>query len=371
MNRLDLNDIPLPPRLSSVVDHAIKNARDGMPVARRGFHRRYLIAVAVGLVGLAVVCFSVPPVTAAIADFFSSLRGTSLENDSRTNIVENGFTAPAPAGSQSIATIHGYQLSLENYYLDADEIGLEFALSGPELDSPWDMVSLPNLALEITNASGVRQVWQGTDILDGAVLTRVGENRYDLVVVLGFRSPIDTTAKDMHLSFDGIQTFAPLAMEDEKALLKDSIAGPWVFDTRIDKKFAQAETVTYRVVDPEAALEHGIVVQSVEVRPSVTRIELAIDYSKNDLADEANVREASAPGFKHKIDFMNTDISLQAGEKIYGFGSSDIIQEEGDIVYCWREVGSMYFDSTATQLTLQITSPSMNSEVISIPLVRD
>ena len=221
MNRLDLNDIPLPRGLSAVVDQAVKNARDDKPVVRRGFRRRCLVAVAIGLVGLAVVCFSVPPVTAAIADFFSSLRGTSLENDSRTSIVDNGFTAPVPAGSQSTAASDCYQLTLQNYYLDADEIGLDFVLSGPELDSPWEMVSLPNLALEITDASGKRQVWGGTDIYSDAVLTRVGENRYDLAVVLdSFQSPVDRPRKEMHLTFDDIQIFAPHAMEDERATVK-------------------------------------------------------------------------------------------------------------------------------------------------------
>jgi hypothetical protein len=372
MNRLDLNNIPLPAGLSAVVDQAVKDARDEMPAVRRGFHLRLLIPVAIGLVALVVVCFSVPPVAEAVADFFSALRGTALENDSRTNIVENGFTAPVPAGSESTAASAVYGLSLQSYYLDADEIGLDFALSGPDLDFAWELVSLPNLTLEITDASGQRQVWRGTDLLSEAAVTRVGENRYDVAVVLdSFQSPVDMTGKEMRLSFDDIQFFAPLAMEDEAPVLKDSIAGPWAFNVHIDEKFAQAETVTYRVVDPEAALEHGIAVQSVEVRPSVTRIELTIDYSENDLADEANAREAGAPGFRHKLDFMNTDISVQAGGKVYDFGSSDILREEGDVVSCWREVDSMYFNSTATDVTLQITSPSMNGEVISIPLVRD
>ena len=68
---------------------------------------------------------------------------------------------------------------------------------------------------------------------------------------------------------------------------------------------------------------------------------------------------------------MNTEISVQVGGKIYGFGSSDIVREEGDIVYCWCEMDSWYFNSTATDATLQITSPSMNNQVISIQLVRD
>lgn len=377
MNKLDLNNIPLPPGLSAVVDQAVRNARDEMPAVRRHRRQRRLVPVAIGLVALAVVCFTAPTMAEAVTHLFSALRGTTLESGSRAGIVNNGFTAPVPAGSQSTAASHGYQLSLQSYYLDENEIGLDFTLSGPELNFVWDMVSLPNLALEITDASGKRHVWRGTDLLSEAAVKRVGKNKYDLAVVLdSFKSPVGTTAKKMRLSFDDIQLFAPIAMEDERATLKGSIAGPWAFDVRVDEKFAQAKTITYRVVDPAAALKHGITVESVTIRPSVTRIEFAIDYSKNHLTDkandEANPRDAGVPGFKqHKIDFMNTEITLKTGGKTYGFGSSDIVREKGDIAYCWCEMDSIYFDKKATDATLQITSPDMNGEVISIPLVRD
>jgi hypothetical protein len=349
----------------------MRRAIDDRPTVRQGLRLRRLVPVVIGLVALTLVCFSVPQVAEAVGDFFSALRGTFLENDSRANIVDNGFTATVPTDPQSSVVSDGYELKLRNYYLDAHEVGFDFTLSGADLDFVWEWVSLPNIALVTSNGSGERRVWESTDFAHEAAVKKIGDNEYSLAIVFSPQSPIDTGGKQIHLSFSDIQFFAPLDMEDDAPVLERSIAGPWNFDVRIDEKFAQADTITYHVVNPEAALEQGIVVESVEVRPSVSRIELAIDYAKNDLADKNEARETSVSGLKHKIDFMNTEISLKASGKVYGFGSSDIIREEGDIVYCYREVDSMYFED-ADGVILQITSPHMeDGEVISIPLARD
>jgi len=74
----------------------------------------------------------------------------------------------------------------------------------------------------------------------------------------------------------------------------------------------------YNASNADEAALHGITIHSVNVLPSVCRIEASIDFTKNSLADPNNVNVAESPQLLGKLDWLSTHVHAVAGSSEYG-----------------------------------------------------
>ncbi|MDR1737087.1 MAG: hypothetical protein LBR85_09510 [Oscillospiraceae bacterium] len=351
---------------------------------RKGLPRFAVLAASL-VVALSVTTAALAA-TGALGNIFSAFAGGTvnggLGSGSRKEIVENDFPEAADPLSSS-----GESLTLNAYYADEREIGLNFTLGGVEVEKGFYSVLIPGLTLEITGEDGSTETWErsmeGEKIPDMGVdaAALVVENGCDISVVIDFHNgnvPVGRTAK---------VTFGEIIFHYQNPIRSAEVKDDWSFTFDIADKFAEVTPLAYTA---DADETQGITIKSVSVLPSVCRIEAEIDYTKNALAspnaDDHISEIINTQGIPDGIDYESERLRLlakfntydtgvfatDASGKIYGFSAGGYYPEDyaEEPFYgptrLWVELNSMYFDAPET-LTLTFANYD-GAPVIEVPL---
>jgi hypothetical protein len=189
----------------------------------------------------------------------------------------------------------------------------------------------------------------GQDFTLNADAQDLGGGVYKLVGIIDFRAPVEPGTQ-MTLQLGDLHFIHwEYSNDDSMPTIDEVLQGEWDFTVDVDGSFAAAGSLTYEVTDASAAAQKGIVIESISVSPSGCRIELSIDYAKNDIADPENAAKASEPQYIPKLNVMNTTLTaVGADGKQYTFKESDYYPDSaGEATECYFVLYSMYFDAPA------------------------
>ena len=400
MNKLVLDHIGPPEQLSSVVDRALSDARaDDKPVRR--LPRAALIAAVIGI-SITLLAVGAPVFAAVIDHVFSAIQGGFMNNSSRSAIISEGYVAEAPIVTEGAEDPAKPSLVLKNYYIDPREIGFDLLFSGANPGDGWEESISPNLSLELIDADGKSLLWEesndmetdvqrrvfpGGHFLDdpvnniheyvegsvtdfgvSGIAQKIGDDEYSVAIIISFNNPFDFASTQMRLLVDSIVFWGYPGIDDITAAampkaMSRKINGGWSFDVEIDSKFAGSNALIYQVSNPGDSASKGVEVLKFEVMPSACIVDMAIDYSKNKLADPNNINLVSEPHYVSKVNVMDTEIQAEADGKIYSFQSSSKLHDKGSVTFCRFELDSMYFDN-ADSIKLRFTE--RDGEVIEL-----
>ena len=390
-NALRRSEKPSPELLNKVRFNAIC---DG--TTKRAYSRPRRLAVAAILVIMLLTISTVAlAYTGVLSDVFSAITGGSVVNggigsDSRKEIVEQGYIAGVTPNTA--VTADGNTMELIAYYADAKEIGFNFELSGAELPDSWDRIFFNYFTLEMTGSDGVINTWaymvdyeggverrtfpggyfyqdwvhnfteyepsDGKDPMESiavadvqdfmhyAVAERVDETTFDITLIVSFHKASVQIGEFAHLSIGGLRftTFGDIS-DDNAVNQHTTLEGKWEFDLNIDNRFVNVTELQYSVVNADELVSRGIVIESVNVLPSVCRIEASIDFDKAGLANPENIHKTDSPRQLGKFDWLDSFIHAVSGNDEYRFMASDYTEVNGRIVRCWYEIDSMFFDA--------------------------
>ncbi|MFP3153078.1 hypothetical protein LQZ18_01345 [Lachnospiraceae bacterium ZAX-1] len=399
MNKFNLNNIELPSELSEVVDRAIDKACKKQRGARQ---MRILLrygTTAAAILTVALLLFNSSQVLAFVENIFTSFQDSNLQNPSRDAIVENDYVKGVGSTPDTVSESAGTALKLDGYYADKNEIGFDFTLTGNGFPDQYDFVMFDQLALELIDESGESRIWEetydretqastrifpgghfyeepyeyvegdGQDFSFQADIQRSEDGTYKLIGLVNFQKPT-ALGTQIKLHFGNLTFLDTGDLADDNAVpVVTTIAGEWNFTLDVDESFAAASTQAYEPANPKAASEQGIDIKRITVSPSLCRIDLSIDYTKNSLANPDNVNVVSEPQSVSKFNVMDTDMEATANGKTYHFQSSDYGDTNGDRTDCYFELDSMYFDDVSS-MTLRLQSYGFDGDVIEIPVNR-
>ena len=207
------------------------------------------------------------------------------------------------------------------------------------------------------------------DFIISAMAEKSDDGSCEITVVMSFRNANGSIGEKAHLKIGNLNFITHGVLSDDNAVDQQTmLSGIWEFDVDIDSRFANVSKILYIAADPQAAQSHGITIHSVTVLPSTCRIEAAIDYSKNALANPNNIGMADSPRLLGKLDWLDTSVAAESGNKTFGGMSSNYSEVNGRVVECSFEIDSMYFDAPEN-ITLRFEG--YGGTIINIPLTRD
>jgi hypothetical protein len=418
---LQCSELPSPELLSKISYGTANeeiNARHYLP------SRRFALA-AIVVVMLLTISTVALAYTGVLSDVFLAItsgshRNNGVASDSRKAIIENEYVAHVTPETPDI--LDGFSLELKAYYADERELGFNFTLSGPDLPTSWNEVFVRYFSLEITGNDGDINTWElryieeineETSGARGEAITYYVESRtfpgghyfYDSIHEIHEYEPGDGHDFQVNVSaieadngtFDitAIVTFHDLNRDArvpvaEKAHLRigdfsflfvdiadynavpqaTMLNGVWEFDIDIESKFTDATELQYVAAYAKEAERQGITIKSITVLPSICRIEVTLDFSKNGLAHPDNINNElviEAPWRLAKFDMMDVSVSAVSDSSVYGnmISNYDLDAVNGRIVECWFEISSMFFDAPET---LTLIFEGSGGAVIEIPL---
>ncbi|MDR3084745.1 MAG: hypothetical protein LBU47_00355 [Christensenellaceae bacterium] len=407
MNKNSLDRIRVPQGLLHVTDRAIERAqRDEERGKTPKFIRRAAPLVAAAL-ALVFISLNFGVIAEAASKAFLSLRSGALNNPSRDQIVENGFVAPVTQQPDA-TTDEKNRLTLQNYYIAGGEIGFDLLLSGVELPENFNYAYISDFALELQGGTGESKLWEASydfeneidrrdypgghflldwtngaqerheyvesdyDFIQDAVAERLGENSVSIAFVVRFRKPLDAIGSNLKLRVNTIN-FIELddISVDVPQDVRTALSGDWSFELEVDERFIKAQELVFSAVGAEAAKEKGIELQSVKIDPSATRIEIAIDYSKNKLVDRAKIQADFEEEYWPKFYVFETTLFAEANGKTLRNRSWDfhLERQKGDLTFLWAELDSVYFDDVEA-FNLILTEIDGNRIEIPVQIVK-
>jgi hypothetical protein len=358
-------------------------------------------AAAVATVLLAASGTTALATTGVLDNMFAAITGEGrLASDSRQAIIDRGFIAETQANSY--VSPDGTTLTLQTYYVDNREIGLDFILSGvdgaggvdiPDGPSP---VTVSNFLMEMVDENGETGTWEWvmdleTDIQSrtfpggyyfsdwkngvyeyepgnqdfsvDADATKIDEDTYQISVIATFREPVASISEKMRVRIGDLRFGTDNRGLDAPTFV--AFGDDWAYDIDIDSKFTNAESITYHVASDFSVA--GVEITKVTVQPAVCRIEANLDFSKNGLGNPESAAISAETGYPQaKYDLMALGgVRAKAGDRLYGFVASSFTEVTDGVVKCWFEVDSMYFDAPET---LTLVFEGDGDTVIEVPL---
>ncbi|MDR1157370.1 MAG: hypothetical protein LBK75_03560 [Oscillospiraceae bacterium] len=372
----------------------------------RSLHRPHFVAAVIAAVALVALGTTALAATGVLGNIFAVITGdgkySPIANGSRKAMVKSGYvetvnvSAPAESG--------GSALVLNGHYADSREFGFSFTLSDAEIPEEYDRLYVSDLSLEMTNSFGKiyhfewvidaennieSRVFPGGhyfsdrnpdgtneysyepgigDFTVNADYVKADDGTYDITVIVASIESDIFIAENVHIEIGGLTFVCPGDLQDDEAVDKRvAVDGGWAFDFDLHSKYANVETLTYAVA--ENATANGVEITSVTVQPGVCRIEAMIDFAKSGLDNPNSTAISAETGFpKAKYDLMVVGVRAQDPKgHVYGDMSNDFMDYDGDVVTCWFEIESMYFDVPET-LTLEFRGAN-EGIVVEVPLV--
>jgi hypothetical protein len=333
--------------------------------------------------------------TGVLDNIFAAVTGQGrLANDSRQAIIDNGFVAEAQA--DSYVSPDGTTLTLETYYADSGEIGLDFILSGVDGPDGYSPIIVSDFALEMIDGNGEVATWEwlmdlegdfesrtfpggyffddrkndvhgyesgGQDFAVDADATKIDESTYRVSVIVEFREPVVSIGEKMRVRIGNLR----FGIDDQGVDAPTFVAfeDNWMFDIDIDSRFVSTESIAYNVAPGFSTA--GIEITGVTVQPTVCRIKANLDFSQSGLSNPESAAISAETGFPQaKYDLMTLGVYAKADDKRYGSMSSSFTDVTDGVVKCWFEIDSMYFDAPET-LTLFFVDN--DGTTIEVPLV--
>jgi hypothetical protein len=132
-------------------------------------------------------------------------------------------------------------------------------------------------------------------------------------------------------------------------------------EIEIDGRFTKIEPLRYTAANAEEAAQMGITIYSVTVTPTVTRVDVTIDTSKNNLMnpdyfvvhESIYIGDGNPPRTPESLSgqdiydmrLMNLHIYAVSDTKEYSHFMGVNGRHEENIIEGWWEFGSMYFDA--------------------------
>ncbi len=406
MNKISLDNVRVPKELSSVVDNSIERAKTS---SRKSMLLRRPGVVAAVLV-ICVISLNFNAFAETAKQLFLAMQNSLMQNNSRIEAINNDYySQPTDTGLKQSVTSGNteYTISLNNYYIDENEVGFDFTLTGKNLDEKFgeylDYVSVCNKKLTIKNSKlNEIQEWEeifnpdtgfnsrifpgghyiddpqnnkyeyvdgGIDSLNETAIKKISDNTYNMVDITGFGKPIIVGDKiEIHYGSLRLMKYGDVSKNLPDSLKYMDV--DWNFSIDVDEKFAQSDNLSYKVSNPEIALEKGIGIVSFTVSPLVTKLSLAIDFTKNDIANPDNIKIVSEPQYVHKLDVMDLHSAIIVecnGEKIL-VQQSTITSQDGNTTYCTIEMDSIYFKNADS---IDITINERSGNVIRLNFNKD
>jgi len=359
-----------------------------------------------------------------------SIINGGLGSNSRKAIIEQGYVAEVAQGATAVddsnmehdnladetqgvnAIESGAVLELKAYYADSKEIGFNFSLSGSDLPDNWDRIFFNYFSLEMSDRNGDINTWEwmvdsdserkaypggyifhdwtrnifesepgdihDPDYIAGsdeqnftieAIAEKSDDDSFEITVVMSFINANAHIGEKAHLKIGNLSFFTNGDISDDNAVDKHTtLNGVWEFDFDVESRFANVSEIQYIVADAQEAERNGITIYSVTVLPSTCRIEAAIDYSKNSLANPENINTADSERLLGKLDWLDTWVTAESDNAVFGGMSSNYSAVNGRVVDCSFEIDSMFFDAPET---IRLRFEGHGGTVIYIPLTLD
>jgi len=406
----NIEQVEVPSSTYDKVDNVLKSLdkRENVTYMQPRFRKPTFVAavIVISLLTFSTVALAY---TGVLGGIFAAIAGgiggeMDLGTDTRRAIVEHDHVVAEP---QAIEADDGSILELNAYFVDEREIWFDFTLSYVDIPDGWNPDEhqvLPGLlSLTMTQSDGTELKWEsiidenlsewwtypgGYTYIDrvndthGSVFdenshifvsnntaTLNDDGSLDIVIIISFSYPHPPVGENIHLEVGNFLfsiTQWDLFVEGvdnpeiTQRIWLDSV---WEFDIDVDSRFIDASALIYEVVDVEAAAQLGITIHSVTVTPTATRVEMSIDYSKNNLMnidyfvlEEATHTLTDDDGVLRYVTqqdvldtpymFMHVLISVISDSGRQRPDGESRFAQNGDIVEGWTELASVYFDAS-------------------------
>lgn len=379
--KTEINNIEISGKLNRTVDRAIYKAKKANRVKRNSL-KVSLVAVII-LASLTIANFS------AIADAFNRFFAAPDINNSAHNAVENDYyvnSAPSETENPNaddtneifVSKNGEMTLSLEHYYIEKNEIGIDYILTGINLDEYNGFDILDRRLEMVNNENNEILVWEekyndkehsrmfpggyyksandfseheyqaGNEGQSNIYFEKLSENTYSVVDIIKFDYPIEIgdTVNINYNMFRFTKEFTESLKEENPSVYHDFLDVDFAFSFNIDEKFKNNSDVVYRVTNADELIQKGIEVESIVAMPLTTRLELKVDFSKSKIANEENIVIADNNlSFKAKIDCMDLsgafDFEIDGRKINWTSGGRNV--DDTEVIRTTENFESIYF----------------------------
>jgi len=400
--------VEVPSSTLEKVDNVLRTLeqRKGITHMKPKYKKLTVVAavIAISVLALSTVALAY---TGVLSGIFPAITGGSdiegeFGTDTRKAIVENEFVSELP--SHASTSDDGSTLELSAYFVDEREIWFDFTLSNADIPDGWNpeehQVLFGLFSLEMIQGDGTSSKWEsiieeGSErttfpgghafndwannnseftadddshvFVTNQVSSFADDGSLEITLIVNFSYPYPAVGEKIHLEVGNLlfnivdhDLFVEGA-DNTAAIQRIWLDGVWEFKLDIDSRFTDVTGLTYEVINADEAAQLGIIIHSITVTPTATRVEATIDFSKNNLMNpdymvihdsitiygDGDSVTVENPSGQEIIDMGLIHLAVYAvseNGQHRGSGGSQI-EQNGDITEGWWEFGSMYFES--------------------------